>query len=265
MDSFVDERDYKLLEADKYTFFVLRRILGTECEFIASDHEKLIICHSKTPYPVWVWTSNDADETELERAYQALKKNSFIDAEHSFNLKYSLADYITKRAADEGKEIAITINMLAYDCLNPIEPEPVEGNIHKCTYDDYETLIEFMDGFHVDTGVDIQSREAYEEHAKRCIEEGRTFFWQDASGKLVACCKYNPTEDMASINLVYTLPKERRKHYAENLVYQVTKLAVSEGLSPMVYADADYPASNECYKKIGYVLRGSLCTIGQVV
>ena len=70
---------------------------------------------------------------------------------------------------------------------------------------------------------------------------------------------------MASINLVYTLPKERRKHYAENLVYQVTKLAVNEGLSPMLYTDADYPASNECYKKIGYVLRGSLCTIGQVV
>ena len=27
MDNFVDERDYKLLEADKYTFLVLRRII----------------------------------------------------------------------------------------------------------------------------------------------------------------------------------------------------------------------------------------------
>ncbi len=27
MDSFVDERDFKILENDKYTFFVLRRII----------------------------------------------------------------------------------------------------------------------------------------------------------------------------------------------------------------------------------------------
>jgi len=26
--------------------------------------------------------------------------------------------------------------------------------------------------------------------------------------------------------------------------------------------DADYVASNACYEKIGYVLRGKLCTIG---
>ena len=32
MDTYVDERDYKLLEADKYTFFVLKRIMGGECK-----------------------------------------------------------------------------------------------------------------------------------------------------------------------------------------------------------------------------------------
>ena len=29
----------------------------------------------------------------------------------------------------------------------------------------------------------------------------------------------------------------------------------------MLYTDADYAASNACYEKIGYVLRGKLCTI----
>ena len=67
---------------------------------------------------------------------------------------------------------------------------------------------------------------------------------------------------MASLNLVYTRPAFRRKHYAENLVYQVTKLAMDGGYVPMLYTDADYAASNACYEKIGYVLRGKLCTIG---
>ena len=67
---------------------------------------------------------------------------------------------------------------------------------------------------------------------------------------------------MATINLVFTRPEFRRRHYAENLVYQVTKIATDLGYVPMLYTDADYAASNACYEKIGYVLRGKLCTIG---
>ena len=67
---------------------------------------------------------------------------------------------------------------------------------------------------------------------------------------------------MASINLVFTRPEFRRKHYAQNLVYQVTRLAIDAGYVPMLYTDADYTASNACYEKIGYVLQGKLCTVG---
>jgi len=42
----------------------------------------------------------------------------------------------------------------------------------------------------------------------------------------------------------------------------VTKMAEDEGSLPMLYTDADYIASNACYEKIGYILRGKLCTIG---
>ena len=60
---------------------------------------------------------------------------------------------------------------------------------------------------------------------------------------------------------MYTRREERRKHYAENLVYQVTMIAKKAGFMPMLYTDADYVASNACYEKIGYKLRGKLCTI----
>ena len=40
MDNFVDKRDFDLLEADKYTFAVLRRIIDKDCEVLLSDHEK---------------------------------------------------------------------------------------------------------------------------------------------------------------------------------------------------------------------------------
>ena len=34
MDKFVDERDFKLIDQNRYTFFVLRRILGGPCKLI---------------------------------------------------------------------------------------------------------------------------------------------------------------------------------------------------------------------------------------
>jgi predicted GNAT family acetyltransferase len=67
---------------------------------------------------------------------------------------------------------------------------------------------------------------------------------------------------LAILGQVYPRPEFRRKHYEENLVYQVTKIAAQAGYLPMLYTDADYAASNACYVKIGYILRGKLCTIG---
>ena len=51
MDSYVDERDYVLLEKDKYTFFVLKRIMGGECKLLMSDHEMLILCFTGAAVP----------------------------------------------------------------------------------------------------------------------------------------------------------------------------------------------------------------------
>ena len=71
MDAFVDERDYRLLENDKYTFFVLGRIMGGKCDLLLTDHERLIVCFSCNPYPVWIWTPDEAAEFssgKIERA-----------------------------------------------------------------------------------------------------------------------------------------------------------------------------------------------------
>ena len=97
MDSFVYERDYKLLENDKYTFFVLGRIMGGECDLLLTDHERLIICFSSNPYPVWVWTPDDVTEEEKEKAYELVKENGLLTEVHTLNLKYDLSDYFIRR------------------------------------------------------------------------------------------------------------------------------------------------------------------------
>lgn len=263
MDNFTDERDLELLMRDKYTFFVMRRVLDQESNILFSDHEKIILCYTGVPYPVWIWTDDGADAGDMDRAYELAKDKGFLDGKHSFNIKYELADHFIRRAEADGLRLAVKTNMFAYDCPDPVAPSsPAPGQICKAGPDDIEELVEIMDRFTKEAGLEPRDREAYFADAKVFIGSGNTYFWKDSEGNNVACCKYTPNGDISSINLVYTRPEHRRMHYAQNLVYQVTMKVKQEGYIPMLYTDADYAASNACYEKIGYVLRGKLCTIG---
>ena len=263
MDNHVDERDYKLLEKDTYSFFVLRRIIGSECSLLLTDHERLIICFTGEPYPVWIWTPNNVLDKEYENAYQNVKENGLLDGKHTFNVKYELAEYFINRAANDNLTLKIKMNMLAYDCQNPVPPKSeVDGAILKCTEKDVDDLVDFLDLFHKEVEVDKKGIVEYRQDAENYAKTGRLYFWVNDQGRKIASCQYTPTGDMASLNLVYTQKAYRRKHYAENLVYQVTKIVQDLGYTPMLYTNADYVASNACYEKIGYVMRGKLCTLG---
>ena len=263
MDNFVDERDFELLAQDKYTFSVLSRIIRGECEIRLTDHERMIICFTGQPYPVWIWTPDGASEDEFERAYQFAKELNVMDGEHRFNIKYELAEYFMDRAKKDGLDLKITTNLFAYDCPSPIAPSSVvDGKIHQCTKEDFDIMVDFFDMFHEAVGIDKESRETYRTYAENDIGKGSLYVWETEDGKYASSCNWHPVQDMASIGLVYTRDEYRRRHYAEHLVYQVTKIAQDAGYLPMLYTDADYVASNACYEKIGYILRGKLCTIG---
>lgn len=262
MDQFVDERDYKLLSKDKYTFSVLMRIIGGECKLLLTDHENTILCYTKDPYPAWIWNEDDASDEEMGKAYELAMQNGLLDGKHRLNMKYSLAEYFIQRAREDGINMAIETNMFAYDCPNPIPPKTViDGELHRCTEEDLDILVDFFELFHDSVDADRLTKEGYRVKAQEGVKYGSLYLWKNSEGEYTASCHWHPVSNMTSIGLVYTKEKHRRKHYAENLVYQVTKIAKDAGFLPMLYTDADYVASNACYEKIGYILRGKLCTI----
>ena len=113
MDNFVTETDLNLLQNDKYTFFVLGRILHGNCNFVASNHKTFIICHSCEPFPLWIWTSDDISQSEKEEIYKILDENSFLNGKYTFNLKYEFAEFLINRAKTENKTLSIHKNMYA--------------------------------------------------------------------------------------------------------------------------------------------------------
>ena len=103
MDSLVDERDLKILENDRYTFFQLRDVIGGRCKLLLTDHEMLILGFTDHPHPVWIRTPDDASEAEMEKAYQNVSEHFLLNGEYCFNLKYAPVQYFMERAAADGE------------------------------------------------------------------------------------------------------------------------------------------------------------------
>ena len=107
--------DREILHTDRFTFSVLTRIMEGPCRLTLTDGARVVICHSAHPYPVWVWLPDDATEDELELVWQTLKTEFGVTG-YRFNLKYALADYLIRRASEEGYTLRIGMNMFTYEC-----------------------------------------------------------------------------------------------------------------------------------------------------
>ncbi len=250
-------------EADEYCFSVLSRILRGVCRLTVTDGERLIVCHSAEPYPVWVWQTDGASDEELEMAYLILKREFGFEGSYRFNVKHSMAKYLIDRAARDGFDLGIHTNMLAYSCPDPIPPKrPVKGEYRAAESEDIPIASEYMRRFHDEMNIDRTDMAAYVKRATELIAEGRLFFWYDELGERAAMASYGISGDKGSIGNVFTLPDKRRRGYAAGLVYALTLMIRDLGKIPTLYTDADYAASNACYEGIGYRSRGSLCTVG---
>ena len=254
--------DTELLNSDKYCFFVLSKILQGECRLTFTDHKRLIICHSRDPYPVWIWLPDDATEEEFERAYTVVKENFGTDGKYRFNAKYKLANFLIECAKKDGYSMKISTNMLVYNCPEPFAPKrAADGECVVAAPDDLEIAAAFMYSFHEDLAMDRSDMDSYRNMARELIEAQRLYFWYDGNNEKVAMTSYSISDDNASIGNVFTRQDKRRRGYAANLVYNVTLTVRELGKIPMLYTDADYEASNACYEGIGYIKQGSLCTI----
>ena len=263
MDRFVNEKDYALLSRDRFTFDVMARNLSSDCRLILSDHENVVLCYSIPPFPIWIWTVDHCDESVKLKVWDLLKANDLLIPGCRFNVKHDLADWMIQKAVEDGISVVIEKNLMAYECTSPIKPScETDGYLYRVQEADAEELTKLRMAFHAELRYDEQDEASYRQKSKEQLENHvPIFFWKNGEDKTVACSQYTTSDRSANIGLVYTLPEERKKHYASMMVYQITKMALDEGFTPMLYTDADYIASNACYQKIGYEFRGDLCTV----
>lgn len=249
-----DARDLPLLERDLCTFSMLHRILPQPCEKIVTDHARVILCHSAAPFPVWVWLPKDAGEEELARAYQ-LMRGEFPGC--AFNVGRALGEYAEK----QGMGVSMRMNAYACDVLRP-QSRRAAGHFCVAAMADAPLVGEWIGRFRVECGLGGLYAEGCRSEAERIIGERRLFLWKDEAGTPRAMCSVREDGGAATLALVYTEENSRRRGYAAGLVWGVTQALLAQHIRPMLYADADYAASNACYRSVGYAPQGEIWTVG---
>ena len=262
MDPFVNEKDFALLRGDRVSFSVLDGILRGPCAVLWSDHRRLILCHSTPPYPVWIWTADGLAEEEKERAWELAEEACPLSGGFGLMMKYELADYFVKKARNTGLNAGVSKELLAYACPEPVRPKHrAEGALHPCEPGDLKEAASLLTRFYAEIGEHPLPEQTVVEKCAGKIAEGALFFWKDPAGRTAACGGWRHNGELATITDVYTLPEYRRRYCAQNLVCELTRRAWEAGFLPVLYTDANYPASNACYQGIGYRLQGRLCTV----
>ena len=242
------------------SFTVLARILGGECDHIFTDGEDVIVCHSNPPYPVWAWCKDEGDVYSVQAIGSTIRKHLLLE---SYNVNISHEVFAKLQEIDPYFEDAkCKLELLSYRLDEFIDAGyAVDGKMELADIKD----IDFLSKVWQDMAMEMEgfsfSIEECRQRVEGMIEDEALYVWRNGEGKIVATTSKGKINNFGKVAGVYTLPEYRRRGYAINLVSEVTKLILAEGLTPTLYTDGGYTASNDCYKKIGYRQVGRLLTI----
>lgn len=251
----------KALKKDAITFSVLIQIMQGRCTDIFTDHEHMVVCYSAPPYPVWVWCRDVENAADVEQIARCLKAKFPLEEGYAWNISRELMEKL--KEADpyfcQGEE---KFGLLSHrlDAIEEIH-HPCDGGVTLAEDKDFAFLCPVWHDMAMEMEGHDLSREQCEERVRLHIDNKTLYLWRDGEGEITALTSKGDQGQYSKVSTVYTLPKHRRKGYAINLVHHVTQTILNDDRIPILYTNAAYAPSNDCYRKIGYKQVGSLCTV----
>ena len=250
----------RLIEGN-ITFSVLYRILQNNCTDIFTNNESIIICYSNAPNPIWVWCKDSKNENNINLIAECIKSNYPLEDNFNIIMSHEVLEQLKKKD-DYFKNTSLKMELLSYqlDFINNIN-YTCDGYFELAKIEELDQIAHIFKDMHYEMEGFVFEIAECRQKALLHINQNRLYTWKNKNGEIVAITSKNIVNDKGSINCVYTLPNQRRKGYAINLVHVVSKELLSNNITPILYTNGDYIASNECYKKIGFKQVGRICNI----
>lgn len=254
-----------LLINDRYAFSVLGNILRGvfgPVSKIVTDHARLILVYTCPPFPGWVWLPEDASQSEMERAWALIRTELPPEAKGRVNMRPTLAAYILGRGDGAGRRIEMQID--AYACEALSAPERLApGDCYAVGMEALSLAADWLFAMKQEADLDLMPREACEAEMRGFVGNKRLFIWRTQEGEPVSMCVVTDSGDMGYVGHVYTPKAYRRRGYAASLVYHVTRAMLAQGMKPALCVVSTNAKAAACYKRLGYRVVGSFCTVGK--
>ena len=165
------------------------------------------------------------------------------------------------RAYTEGQTLE-TIRLASPFLLRTVTPppRPAPGELRRARPDEAPRLCDWVASFTADTGMAMEdeTRELREHRIGARIAAGDVYVWQHGDEVVSLNSVAGKTTSGIRINMVYTPPAQRGHGYASASVAALAQRMLDgdaeHGRNSFVclYADADAPAVNRIYARVGF-------------
>lgn len=236
---------------------LLYRIAEGECAAAMQTQDGGAVALQSQGRGMWLWI-----DPEMGHGYAASATEELAGL-----MRGSRLPGVTAAPADAERFIAaytrvanarprLDTRLMAYACSRVKPPIGVPGVACKADVRHVETVAQLRAGFVNEIFGTASDGEAMLRDAANLIQAGGMYLWAVDGHEACMTAIGHRTQRYARINNVYTAREMRKRGYASALVAHVSQLVLDEGLTPMLYADSEYPASNGVYRGIGYVEAG---------
>ena len=262
LQDLINSKDYN---QEKTLFNIISLILTSDTLEYYTDGKDYLMCRSNPNTPIWIWNKNDVDERVINEIL--LKLDSMLDENNV--IQVTSKKIIFDRLMEKYKDLIVDnyfiqkgnyLQMKVYECNKTIKPKNMIGYKERPTESDLDLLAYFQkcdieDTIREEYSKEVTQEELYES-AKRHLENPNFYVWK-VDNKIVATAGYIDNR----VSMVFTNREDRGNGYAGMLCYELCEELIKQGRTPMLYADADYIASNRAYQKIGFEAVGDLYNV----
>ncbi len=247
---------------DANRFYIIKMNFPSPDLLLYSDEESYVICRGAMDFPTWVWTADDIRDEQMAEIAQVLADEYLQPERNQLTSKPRFYEYLREINYPylDPKDY---FEMGTLECHALKDIRKCDGHMEVASPQDLDTLAHY---FYLDTqemeGVASVTMERATEKTSAKIASGTYFVWRNEAGEIVSMADYGIIGAQAKLGTVYTTKEARCKGYATNLIHTMTKELLDRGLSPLLYTNYNYPASNIAYKNAGYEDTGMLINYG---
>ncbi len=221
---------------------------------VKDDAGRVLLAADRTPpHPLVMYPRGNRFDEQLLRFFARSLVENGIDIDFVFAETGLAQSFVRHYAEASGKRFA-TAQRLALSVTDVAnQPEkPAHGKLRPATKADLFFLPHWCADFTVACGIGGYDLQSGMESAKRLVEEGQLYIWEDGVPVSMAAT-HRKVPGCRLIGYVYTPPQLRGKGYASACVSALTQSLLTEDYPKCaLYVDCDNPVSNAIYERIGY-------------